>query len=175
MGRSSNSVGVHMTDSDVDEILGKTDDFELCDSVFFAIADVVGNKIDAENEPEPCRTVTLVWHSGGLISNGGFHYLFEGDFNGDPGYQITAASYRRIKADQAYEAFQDAFGLFPDNRPPTDIDERLEIIESHPEELDAVNSKFFSFLDDIPRLLAAFIRNHREEIRRILCRTRDPN
>lgn len=64
-----------MTPDTIDELLAMTNDFELCNGVFCAIAEVTGNSIDAANEPEPCRTVTLVWHSGGIIGNGGFQYL----------------------------------------------------------------------------------------------------
>ncbi len=159
-----------MSKPKVDKLLATTDDFDLCDGVFCAIGDVAGNEIDAATEQEPCRTVTLVWHSGGIIGNGGFQYLFEGDFNGDPGYRITAAAYKNINANQSYEAFQEALSLFPDNRLPADIDKRLSIYQSHPKKTrDAIESKFFSADDEVKRLLAEFIRAHQDEFREFLC------
>lgn len=161
----------HLTPASIDELFVTTDDVDLCDGVFCAIAEVTGNQIDAANEPEPCRTVTLVWQSGGIIGNGGFRYLFEGDFNGDPGYRLTAAAYQKIGANDAYAAFRDALALFPNTELPADIEERLRLYESHPEDiLDAVDSRFFAADGDIQRMLARFIRSNRDAIREYLIR-----
>ncbi len=66
----------------------------------------------------------LVWHSAGIIDNGGFEYLFAGDFPGDPDYQITAETYKTAGLLRGYEAFQEAFALFPKGRVPHDRAER---------------------------------------------------
>jgi hypothetical protein len=154
----------NMSHPSVDKLLATTDDFDLCDGVFCAIADVTGNQIDAVREPEPCRTVTLVWHSGGIIGNGGFQYLFESNFNGDPGYRKTADAYERIGAVKSYAAFQDALALFPGNSPPSDIDRRLKIYQSHPKEVrDKINGRFWADADEAKRLLAQFIRSRSSE------------
>ncbi len=47
------------------------DNFEVCDRAFGAIADVTGDDLDAGREPIVCLTVSLVWHTSGLIGNGG--------------------------------------------------------------------------------------------------------
>ena len=165
----SGTEGPHMTTADVDTLLATEDDFDLCDGVFCAIADVTGNEIDLANEPEPCRTVTAIWHSGGIIGNGGFQYLFEGDFNGDPGYRITADAYKAIAADKSHSAFNAALALFPDSELPADIEERLQIFQSHPEKTrDTINSEFWDGDDDVKRLLAIYIRSHESEIREFL-------
>lgn len=159
----------HWTEASIDRLFEKSDPFELCDGVFCALADVTGNRIDAANEPEPSRTVTLVWHSTGLIGNGGFKYLFEGNFNGDPGYRMTAASFERIEAPNAAAAFRAAFALFPNGQLPTDVNERLRIYESHPEETrDAIDIRFFKAEEEIKRQLAAYIRNNKADLKRIL-------
>jgi hypothetical protein len=67
----------------------------------------------------------LVWHSGGLIGNGGFEYLFEGEFDGDPEFGITAEAHKTAGLPRSYEAFQDAFALFPRGIVPHDSDERI--------------------------------------------------
>lgn len=159
----------HMTEAAVDKLLATTDDFQLCDGVFCAITDVTENELSAATEPEPCRTVTLIWHSGGIIGNGGFQYLFGGNFNGDPGYRITADAYRKVGAEKCYSAFQDALALFPRNTLPDDIERRLEIYQSHPKETrDAINDRFWVGADEMKPLLARFIRSHRSEIREFL-------
>ncbi len=165
----SGTQGPHMAKADVDSLLATADDFDLCDGVFCAIADRTGNEIDLANEPEHCRTVTAIWHSGGIIGNGGFQYLFEGDFNGDPGYRLTADAYKVIGADQSHAAFTAALALFPNSELPMDIDERLQIFQSHPEEArEKINSQFWGADDDVKRLLAAYIRSHESQIRSFL-------
>ena len=44
---------------------------------------------DLSKIPKPQQTVLLVYQSYGLIGNGGFQYLFEGDFPGDPEFLLT--------------------------------------------------------------------------------------
>ena len=58
----------------------------------------------------------LVWHTSGIIDNGGFEYLFAGEFFSDPDYHITAEAYLTAGLLRAYEAFQEAFALFPDGK-----------------------------------------------------------
>jgi hypothetical protein len=158
-----------MTPATIDELLAMTNDFELCNGVFCAIAEVTGNSIDAANEPEPCRTVTLVWHSGGIIGNGGFQYLFEGDFHGDPGYRMTAAAYQKIEADEAYAAFRDAFAIFPNGELPGDVNERLRIYLAHPEDRrSAIDDRFFAADDALKRQLSQFIRDNKDALRKFL-------
>jgi len=141
------------------------EDFEFCNRVFCAIADVTGDRFDAEKEPPDCRVVTLVWHTSGLVGNGGFGYLFEGDLNGDPQFELTEAAYRSIGAKQAYDAFRDAMSLFPDGVPPEDVNERMRIYESHPEtERDAIEARFFEAEDEVIKCLAAYIRRNRDAI-----------
>lgn len=158
-----------MTKDDVDALLSTDDDFDLCDGVFCAIAVMTGNEIDLANEPEHCRTVTAIWHSSGIIGNGGFQYLFESDFNGDPGYRFSADAYKTIGAEESHVAFTAALALFADSELPTDIDERLRIFLSHPEETrDNINSQFWAGDDDVKRLLATYIRSHQSELRSFL-------
>src|SRR5574337_487343 len=86
------------------------DDFELCDRVFCALSE---STIDVEACGELERVVRLVWDSSGLIGNGGFHRLFEGDCAGDPGFVYTISAYKRIGAEAAYRALQAIFSQFP--------------------------------------------------------------
>ncbi len=95
-----------------DEIIKALDPFDLCDGIFCLFSEKYGNKINASIEPEPSRTITLVWHSMGLIGNGGFWYLFEGRFNGDPDFSITAEAYKKIGATSAYKKFNDSLSFY---------------------------------------------------------------
>lgn len=108
--------------------------------------------------PSRRRTVPNVYPRlalGRLIGNDGFQYPFEGDFDGDPRYRITAAAYQKIGADQAYAAFCDAFAIFPSSEVPANVEERLRIYEAHPEERrQAIDNRFFAADDGRKRLLA---------------------
>jgi len=146
-------------------ILNDSDDSELCNGVFMLIADRHGNKLDVAKMNEPERVVTLVWHSFGIIGNGGFQYLFEGTFKGDPGFVLTAAAFRRIRCAEAAEAFEEALALFPGNRPPSNIEARLEIYQSVPElERRRIDTKFCDSAGDLRAKLAAFIRANARDL-----------
>ena len=157
-----------MDDAAVKSLLATTEDFDLCDGVFMAIAQASA-QIDAANEPEPCLTVTLVWYSLGVIGNGGFRYRFEADFCGDPGYRKTAGAYLKIRATEAYAAFQNALSLFPDGELPGRIEERLAIYESHPDiARNSIDRQYFDGVKDTERRLATFIRSNEDAFRHAL-------
>src|SRR5688572_26677297 len=141
------------------QLLDSADDFELCNGVFMHITGRYGDELNVEKQTEPERVVTLVWHSSGIIGNGGFQYLFEGTFNGDPGFVLTAAAFRRIGCGEAAEAFEQALALFENNRPPSNIEHRLEIYQSVLEENRMrIDEKFWDAGSDLDAKLAAFIR-----------------
>jgi hypothetical protein len=131
-----------MKTSDIDALLALTDDFELCNGVFKHFADF-NNRIDVDTYTEEERIVTLVWHASGIIGNGGFEYLFEGWFTGDPGYVYTAAAFKTIGATQSYAAFQRALGVFRDQY-PEDPAEREAVFHRVPEdERTAISRQFW--------------------------------
>jgi hypothetical protein len=146
------------------------DDFKLCDQVFGALADSPIN-VDTCGELE--RVVRLVWDSSGLIGNGGFHYLFEGDYPGDPGFIYTVAAYQRIGARAAYEALQGAFRQFPGGVVPSSIDGRLKVFESLPKDTwDRIERRYYDADKETERCLASFIRQHRSEYELLLAAKR---
>ena len=107
------------------EILADPIDSNLCDRLFVRIAECYGNELDVTRETEQERTVSLVWHSYGIIGNGGFSYLLEGNFKGSPGFRDTAKSYRSIGCETAAACFDRLFSAFPKGEIPADIDKRL--------------------------------------------------
>jgi hypothetical protein len=111
----------------VRELLSTGNDFELCSHVFDLILKVYGEGLDALKIPKEHRTVFLIWHSVGIIGNGGFNYLFEGSFAGHPYFALTAEAFRDIRCKPAADAFRQALNLFPNSRPPTDIGRRLKL------------------------------------------------
>jgi hypothetical protein len=65
-------------------------DRRLRNRIVIGIANQYGEDIDVADLPEEHRIVLLVDTARGIIGNGGFNYLFEGTFNGDPHYLLTA-------------------------------------------------------------------------------------
>jgi hypothetical protein len=155
--------------ADVDALLAITDDFELCDGVFGRFADC-NNEIDVDSYTEEERVVTLVWHASGIIGNGGFEYLFEGWFTGDPGYVYTAAAFKAIGATESYGAFQRALGAFGD-RYPDDPAERDAAYHRVPEqERNAISRQFWDDDENVTAALARYIRERRVRFRELLSR-----
>lgn len=147
-------------------LLDSSDDFELCDRLWCALSETT-IKVDACGELE--RVVRLVWDSSGLIGNGGFHRLFEGEYPGDPGFTYTLAAYGRIGATAAYEALQQAFKLFPRGVIPPDVSKRLRAFESLPERTwEEIERRYYDADKETERCLARFIREHRSGYEQLL-------
>lgn len=143
------------------QLLAESDDFELCDGVFTRIVEYHGGDIDASAISEHERVVLLVWHVSGIIGNGGFRYLFEGDLKGDPYFILTVEAFRATGCKKAAEAVRKTLAMFPQSRPPRDIEERLRYylrrITGWPTDL---GMQFFDPQDDLKKHLASYIRSH---------------
>jgi hypothetical protein len=151
-------------------ILEIRDDFELCDQVWCALS---ANTVDVDACGELERGLRLVWDSSGLIGNGGFHRLFEGGYPGDPGFVYTVAAYKTIGADAAYETLRAAFKQFPGGVLPTNIQERLRIYESTPEQTwKEIEGRYYDADRETERCLARFIREHHSGYEQLLATRR---
>lgn len=152
----------------IDELLACEGDFVLCNAVFGRFARV-DNVIDVSAYGEEERVVTLVWHSLGVIENGGFEYLLGADYPGDPGFVLTAASYRTIGALTAHRAFQDALACFPSSSPPAELEARRRCFAAAPRaERDRLDRQFWAAVPETRARLAAFIRSRRDAVRALL-------
>ena len=101
-------------------LLAEAGDWDLVNGTFSKIGERYGHWVDATQYTPDEQVIMLVWHSSGIIGNGGFEYLFAGEFPGDPDYHITAEAYKTAGLLRAYEAFQEAFALFPGGEVPHD-------------------------------------------------------
>lgn len=156
----------------IEDILAEADDFKLCSNLFSLIVDRHGSTIDVAQVEEPERVVLLTWHTMGIIENGGFRYLFEGNLDGDPDFTLSAAAYEAIGAHQAAEAFRETLAIFPQSPPPRDIKKRLRYyLERCPEWPTPQDHKIFDSSEQIKTCLAAYIREHAGDFRRICSAT----
>jgi len=142
-------------------LLAEPDNFELCNGLFTRIVEYHGDDIDASAVSEDERVVLLVWHVSGIIGNGGFRYLFEGNLKGDPYFALTAEAFQATGCKNATEAVRKTLAMFPNSRPPTDVEERLRYylkrIKGWPTDTDR---QFFAARDDLKKCLANYIRSH---------------
>src|SRR5208282_3213367 len=112
-GCSDNSMA-HMN-PDLEKLFSTSSDFDLCDGVFMRICKQHQGEhvVVSDNYTVEERTVVLVWHVSGIIDNGGFEYLFEGEFPGDPDYRLTSQAFQPIRSERAVTAFREALSVFP--------------------------------------------------------------
>jgi Domain of unknown function (DUF4375) len=142
-------------------LLAKARDFDLVNGTFVKIGARYNHWIDASQYTHEEGIISLVWHSHGLIGNGGLQYLFAGEFPGDPDFQITAEAYRIAGIERSYQAFQAAFRLFPGNVAPRDPVERSRLYEAaNKSARAAIDRKFWQDEPVITKRLAEFIRTH---------------
>jgi hypothetical protein len=83
----------------------------LNNAIAFSLKEVrkIGDPLDL---PLPIQTVVLVHAAQGLIDNGGLRWFFEKDFDLNPDYAVFTDAYRRIGANKAAAAIQEAVELF---------------------------------------------------------------
>lgn len=142
---------------------------DLADATFERILKKHGESVDPSKIPKPQQTVLLVIHAHGIIGNGGFQYLFEGDFTGDPEFLLTRQAFKTIGATDASTAFEKAFAVFPNSTPPADIERRLEMWQSKYNLMDAINNKsspdsmYFSAMNGVEEKLNAYIKANEVE------------
>ena len=166
-------VGCTTTDS-TDSTITQNEDSEmdrvdLADEAFNRILKKHGDSVDPSKIPKAQQTVLLVYHAHGLIGNGGFQYLFEGDFKGDPEFLLTRQAYKTIGASDALAAFEKAFAVFPNSTPPSDINRRIKMWQSKYNLVDSLgdetspDSMYFSADDNVMEKLVEYIKANEGE------------
>lgn len=137
-------------------------DFDICNDECKRLIEKHGYDTPILNYPENSRCVVLVWTSYGKIENGGFNYLFGVAPPGDPYFEYTLESYKKIGCENAYVVFKNALCLFPDCKPPLDDHERIMYYRSASEECrDKLDSQFWATSDHIISSLALYIKEKR--------------
>ncbi|HWA97518.1 MAG TPA: DUF4375 domain-containing protein [Pirellulales bacterium] len=144
-------------------LLAKANDWDLVNGTFSKISDRYHNWVDASAYSPVERVIMLVWHLTGIIDNGGFEYLFAGEIDGDPDYHVAAKACKEAGLVRSYEAFQEAFSLFPGGIVPHDTEQRWRQYDAaNRSAREAINRKLWSDGYDNLRekKLAEFIRKH---------------
>lgn len=148
-------------------LLAKANNLDLLNGTFTKIGDRYDHLVDALAYSPIERVVMLVWHVTAIIGNGGFEYLFGGELPGDPDLQITAEAFKEAGLARSYEAFQEAFRLFPGEIVPHDPETRWQQYDAaNRSARNAINRKLWQ--DDwdhlVEKKVAEFIRQHAAEL-----------
>ena len=147
----------------IDTLLKSKDDNSLCDALFAALVAHYGGDLDISKCKQSDQVVLLAWNATGIIDNGGFQYLLESKFKGDPHFTRTAAAYKAIKADKCAAAFAEVLALFSESKPPADIETRLKLYQSvSTAKRKAFDNKFFDQSKAIAGILGRYIRDNRD-------------
>lgn len=141
-------------------LLAYATDHDLVNGTFDKIDVRHGHLIHALHYSPAERVIMLVFHSQNWLG-GGFDYLFTEEIHGDPDFHITAEAYRTAGIDRSYEAFQEAFRLFPDGVVPRDAEERSRLYEAaNKSAREAIDRKFWQDERAREKKLAEFIRKN---------------
>jgi Domain of unknown function (DUF4375) len=143
------------------KLLAEVDDFKLCNGLSTRIIEWHGDDFDVSILNPAERAVLLTWHVSGIVGNGGFRYLFEGNIPGDPYFELTAEPFRTIGCKAAADAVAKTLAIFPNSRPTTNIVERLPYylkrVKGWPTKTDL---EFMDANDSMTTAVANYIRSH---------------
>ena len=146
-------------------LLAEARDGDLVNGTFHKIGERYANWVDAAKYSPEESVIMLVWHSSGIIGNGGFEYLFAGEFPGDPDFHITAEAYRTAGLDRSYEAFHEAFKLFPGGVVPHDPEQRIQLYQAaNKSAREGLNRKLWHDDHAQEKKLAEFIRKNAAQL-----------
>jgi len=92
--------------------------------------------------------VVIVYSAWGLIENGGFQYLFESNFPGDPSYDTFTQAFNSVGLTDIALRFSKLVSLFPFDEPHKFPRKRQEFIDSQP-------SSFIALMAELEDLVYA--------------------
>jgi hypothetical protein len=140
--------------------LESANDSELCDRVSLLVTYERGSD-GAFDETQPDLCVFLVWGAKGVLDNGGFQYLFEGDYAPmDPDLKNTRRAFEIIGLPHVVAAFDIAFSAFEGDVPPANPERREDLWKKTDESLrERANAHWFKN-NGVEAKVAAFIRRN---------------
>jgi hypothetical protein len=100
---------------------------KAAEHLYLMLDNVGGNPADL---PYALQPIAVLYTAQAMIDNGGFRYLFEGDFPSSPPYSFFSDAYRRIGATDVADRLDRAVSFFPFPRPEANLQARIEFMES---------------------------------------------
>jgi hypothetical protein len=122
-----------------------------------------GGEVNAVGLTTEERVMVLVWHSAGVVNEGGFRALVEEGVPGDRNLERTADAYHTIGCPRAGNALRKAAAVLRHDRGREYADERMGRSVRRLAGLPAAEEKkFVEVLGEIEGLLAEYVRAHRD-------------
>lgn len=151
------------------------EDDKLIDTVSRELYERVG-KAPIFTLPWAAQVVLIVFGAQGIFDNGGSIYFFAHDWETQPPYSVFSDAFRAIGADESADCIEVAGKLFPVSDPHLHCEARRTYMREHCMKGDLTdNSSILVKLGDRVidhsdanfTLLAQYIRQHLEEIRKV--------
>jgi PIN domain nuclease of toxin-antitoxin system len=119
-------------------------------------------RVDFSQQSDEQQVFSAIWELESQVNNGGFEQYFSSESCETADFAPTAL--RRIGAHQCAEIVAKALRVVSHEPLPKDPATRSDLIaslgESQREELESLDSEFFSYPDDLTGLLFEFVRAH---------------
>lgn len=96
--------------------LSRKDDALLTRTADIVFGDANGEAL-IDHLPRPRQVFAIIYSAQGIIDNGGFQYLFEGDWSNTPPYAYFSDAYREIGATDVADWLDQAASMFPFSDP----------------------------------------------------------
>jgi membrane associated rhomboid family serine protease len=147
----------------VAELLADGNNYDICEEMFRRVLRRNGGEVNAVGLTTEERVMVLVWHSAGVVNEGGFRALVEEGVPGDRNLERTADAYHTIGCPRAGNALRKAAAVLRHDRGREYADERMGRSVRRLAGLPAAEEKkFVEVLGEIEGLLAEYVRAHRD-------------
>jgi Domain of unknown function (DUF4375) len=130
-----------------------SENYWLINEVFEGIEEEMKN---AGRSQGPQRVVYLVWHSAGIIGNGGLFYFFEHDFD----VEEVAAAYDAIGLPESASILRQAIAKFPNSKRPVNFQKCMEFLDQHEDFFESLSTNFWHSQKGLEDILASYIKKH---------------
>ncbi|EMI41106.1 DUF4375 domain-containing protein [Rhodopirellula sp. SWK7] len=140
------------------ELVADVNDFNVANGFFGLIDGPHHGEFNASFYRSIEQPIMLTWHANGIIGNGGFAYLFEAEWPGDPDYELTIDAHRAIGCDSQVEAFNLALNAVAGSG---DRDRRREaFLELPDEQQNQINSLYWGEDGTPEKQIAVYVRRN---------------
>jgi hypothetical protein len=121
-------------------------------------------RADFAGQPEPQKVFSAIWALESQVNSGGFLQYFASSDGDTANYASTAL--RAIGANRCADIVERALKVASPTALPESQDARDALVESlggrERDEVDALDSKFFEYPDNLTELLFAYVASHPE-------------
>lgn len=149
-------------------------DFDYADGKFW-FASMVGDpvferleKFKLDGLVDLDRFFVCAWVLDGEVNNGGFDQFYYSS-SGDLALEAIEA-FEAIGAHGRADIIRRANSVFPDGKPPKDMDERIALLDSMPESkkelLSSLNDEYYKIEENMDQLFFEYIRKNQEHFLR---------